>query len=119
MLEEKLLKEKYKVIDGKCYAVYEELNLKREVDACEVRIELAEKNLVLQEKKSELEKQLKEIIFSLTENAKIDGELSALGFCKKDNPVYKKIDGIILKDKNGNPVVSKYTHQNNCPNREV
>ena len=41
-----------------------------------------------------------------------------IGYCKIDHPVFKKVDGVILKDSEGKQIISKFTHQNNCVNKE-
>ena len=117
MLQDKVLKEKYKIIDKKVYAVFEETNERREVDGCEVRVELAEERDYLEQHKKWLDEELKKIDLKLTANIRLDSELSALGYCKKNNPVYTKVDGLVVKDFSGNPVVANYTHQANCVNK--
>lgn len=116
MLKEITLKENYKVINKKVYAVIKEIGGKRELDPCKVRAELAKENATLEAEKLTLENRLAEITNQIFENAKLDNEIAALGFCKIDRPKYKKIDGIIIKDSLGNPIIDSYIHQSTCPN---
>lgn len=119
MLNNKILTEKYKIIDGKVYAVFEETGEKRAVDGCDVRVELARDNAGLETHKSNLEQMLEDVNKKLKENYELDGKLAALGFCKKDQPVYAKtIEGLVLKDKDGKPKIKGYTHQRACTHRE-
>lgn len=111
------LHEVYKVQDKKVYAIIKETGSKRQVDPCEVRIELTKENEVLLQKKQALEKELSETTNKLVENTRLDNQIAALGYCRIDKPVYKKIDGITMRDSNGNPLIDKYTHQSDCPSR--
>lgn len=119
MLKQITLQETYKVINKKVYAVVKETNSKRELDACLVRQELDKESKALEVEKLELENRLATITNKLVENSRLDSEIAALGYCKIDKPVYKKIDGIVLKDALGNPVIENYTHQNACVNEGV
>ncbi|MBR1984494.1 MAG: hypothetical protein IKA31_02025 [Clostridia bacterium] len=117
MLNEIKLKETYKVENKKVYAVIKETGSKRPVNGCDVRVELAQADEVLAQRQGELEAELNEIIKQRSTNQKLDNQLAALGYCKKDKPIYKKIDGITMRDANGNPLIEKYIHQNDCPSR--
>lgn len=119
MLENKILTEKYKIIDGKVYAVFEETGEKRELNGCEVRVELSKDNAGLESHKANLEQMLEDVNKKLKENYELDGKLAALGYCKKDQPVYTKtIEGLVLKDKDGKPKIRGYTHQRTCAHKE-
>lgn len=120
MLQSVNLKEEYKIEDNNVYAVIPETNSKRLVDACNVRVELAKENAELVQRKNELELELQETIKQLTKNTRLDNQIAALGYCKIDKPVYKKIDGIVIYDsKTQKPVIESYTHQSDCPYRRV
>lgn len=118
MLESINLKEEYKVENNKVWAVISETGRKRAVDACGVRVELANENAELAQRKNELEQELQEITKKLTQNTRLDNQIAALGYCKIDKPVYKKIDGIVIYDsKTQKPVIESYSHQSDCPCR--
>lgn len=116
MLESVELKEVYKVINKKVYAVINETGSKRAVDPCDTRVELARENETLLAEKEQLEQKLAQVTKKLTDNTRLDNEIAALGYCKKDKPIYKKIDGITMY-RAGKPVIDSYTHQSDCPNR--
>ena len=118
MLNTKIIKENYKIIDRKVYAVYNETNEKREVNGCEVRNYLARERVELESHQKFLKEELERTQGTITKNLELDNQLERIGFCKLDCPVYKKVDGIILKDSEGKSIVSKYTHQNDCINKE-
>jgi len=117
MLKEIKLKETYKVENKKVYAVVKETGSKRQVNGCDVRVELAQNDEVLAQEQAALETRLNEITKERTANQRLDNQLASLGYCKKDKPIYKKIDGITMRDSNGNPLIDKYTHQSDCPSR--
>lgn len=116
MLEKFEVKEKALIENGKLYAYCFRGATKRELDPCEYRKELQETQKALEEKKASLEAELEETIKEMAEAKKIDNQLASLGYCLEDTPVYKKIDGIVQRDSDGNPVVSSYTHSMTCPN---
>lgn len=115
MLNEIVIKERFLVENKKVYAFAEGLaNPKRIVNGCEARQELKksidEKLLQKQAK----EKELAEINKELATLQKVDNEIAALGYCPIDAPVYKKIDGVVIKDRNNNPIIAGHTHNENC-----
>lgn len=118
MLEKIELKEEYKVIDGKVYAFIKETNSKRQVDPCETRAELAQEILLLKQKKEALEAELADMAKKLTKVTILDNKIASLGYCRLDNPVYKKIDGIVIFDGNKKPQIERYTHQIDCKGRK-
>lgn len=118
MLESKVIKEIYRIKDKKVYAVYKETNEQREVNGCEVRAELARDRIELENHRQFLKSELERTENSIAENLELDNQLEMIGYCKIDHPVYKKIDGVILKDSEGKQIISKFTHQNNCVNKE-
>lgn len=118
MLNEIKYTERYKVEDGKIYAVVEEINKKRKLNGCEVRKELAS---IIQEqkiKKEQLEKELADLTQDLTENLQLDSQLAGLGYCDISAPVYKRIDGIIQKDNNGEYIITGTTHLSTCAHKQ-
>ena len=117
MLKTIEVKETYKVIDKKVYAYIKETGAKRLVDPCDTRVEISKEIEIKQQLKRELESKLAATDLELAELIKLDNEIAALGYCKKDRPIYKKIDGITLRDGNNNPVVESYTHDAYCPNK--
>lgn len=117
MLQSVNLKEEYRVIEDKVYAVLPETGMKRLVDACRVRIELAQENAELAQKKELLENELRDVTRQLANNTKLDNQIAALGYCKIDKPIYKRIDGIVIYDNKSQPIVESYTHQNGCPSK--
>lgn len=120
MLNEIVVKEKYVVENGKVYAYAEGMvNSKRKVDGCEARKEVSELLNQKLNKKELLEQELSKLVSDITELQKTDNALASLGFCKIDCPIYSKIDGIVMKDKDSNPIVKGYTHQHNCSNKGV
>ncbi len=119
MLEQIIIKEKYLVENGKVFAFAEGMvNSKRKVDGCEARKEIAEQLGLKLTKKELLEKELSEIVREITDLQKTDNALASLGFCKIDCPIYAKIDGMVAKNGNGEPIIKGYTHQRNCSNKE-
>lgn len=118
MLEQINLKESYLVSDGKLYAYCPELNRKREINGCEGRKELATEIEAKEAKKASLEKELASTNKELGNLIALDSKLAGCGYCKKDAPIYKKIDGVVVHDVNGNAVVSGYTHSDTCLHRE-
>lgn len=118
MLESINLKEEYKVENNKVYAVIPETGRKRIVDACCVRVELAKEDAELVQRKEQLEQELQTITKQLASNKKLDNQIAALGYCKIDLPIYKKIDGVVIYDtKTQKPIIESYTHQSDCPSR--
>ena len=112
------LEEKLKVIDGKAYAVIAELGQKRPINGCEARVE---NRKLLQEKlarKEAIKAELDEINTDIIELQQLDNELALAGYCLIDNPQYKKVDGIRIKDKDGNYIVTGNTHADNCTHKE-
>lgn len=116
MLQEKKIKEFYKIIENKVFAVYEETGQKRNLDGCEVRKQINNVLSLLKEEKERVEAYLKQIIEKETELTQLDGQLIALGFCKIDSPFYKRVGGVVINE-NGQPVVEKFIHQQSCKNR--
>ena len=118
MLNEIKYKEKYKIEDGKIYAVVEEINSKRKLNGCEVRKELARKIQEQKTKKEQLEKDLADLTHELTEDLKLDSQLAGLGYCDISAPVYKRLDGIIQKDSNGEYIITGTTHLSTCAHKQ-
>lgn len=117
MLETVELKEEYIVEDGICYAVQKTLGTKRKVDGCEVRSELLEEYAAAQTELANLEAQLIALKKEMAENKTLDAQLAVAGYCLISTPVYKKIDGIVVKDSDGNPVVQSYSHSAECTHK--
>ena len=118
MLKEINLKESYLVSDGKLYAYCPEINRKREMNGCEGRQELATEIGALNNKKAQLEKELASINKELANLIATDSKLAGCGYCKKDAPIYKKIEGVVVRDVNGNAVISGFTHSDICSHKE-
>ena len=118
MLNVKVIKEKYKIRDKKVYAEYELTAEQRELDGCEVRAELSKERIELENHKKFLQEELQKVDQEIVKNLELDNQLELLGYCKLDNPVYKRVDGLIIKGSDGQPIISKFTHQNNCVNKE-
>lgn len=108
------LKEGYELKNGVLYAVQHSIETKRKVDGCQVRIELEAEYSEMSERKIQLEQEIDEITAKMVENRRLDNSLAAVGYCKIDNPVYRKIDGILVKEENGKPIVESYAHAVSC-----
>jgi len=118
MLKEIVLKEEIKIKDGKVYAYTERLNDYRQLDGCEVRKLLNAEIVDLTATKAELEAQLERVTEELTAKQNLDNTIAGLGYCKIETPAYKRlISGIVAKDENGNSIIEKYTHAQNCVNK--
>lgn len=117
-LESVCLNEELKVIDGKAYAVISQLGRKRPVNGCQARIMLKLENATLESEKQALTKRLSTINNKLIANKKLDSELAVAGYCYIDNPIYKKIDGIVIKDNKGEPIVVGTSHADDCSHKE-
>lgn len=113
------IKEEIIVENKQAYAYSSILNSKRKISGCDAREYIAEFIDEETKKKEELEKKLKETIAKLTKYQTLDNQLAVAGYCKKDNPVYQKIDGLVVKDSSGQPKIAKYTHANTCKHKEV
>lgn len=119
MLKTITINEKYIVEDGKAYAYAEGLiNSKRKINGCKARKDINEKLLNLQNEKDELTKKIEELTSEMAYLQRVDNELASVGYCKINNPIYRRIDGIIQKDSNNNPIVNSYTHSETCTNKE-
>lgn len=117
-LESVNLSEKIEVIDGKAYAVIPQLGKKRPINGCEARV-MNYKNLkALEEEKQSLKKLLDNINTKIISSQQLDNQLALAGYCLLDNPQYKKVDGIRIKDEEGNYIVTGYTHADNCSHME-
>ena len=117
MLKTIEVKETYRVIDKKVYAYIKETGAKRLVDPCDTRVEIAKEIEIRQQIQKDLESKLAANNLELANLTRLDAEIAALGYCKKDKPIYKKVDGITLRDGNNNPIIDKYTHDSLCPNK--
>lgn len=112
------LKEKLKVINGKAYAVISELGNKREIDGCNARKMNNEQIANLELEKKELKAKIDTINTELIDRKKLDNELALAGYCLIDNPQYKKVDGIRIKDEDGNYIITGTTHADDCKFKE-
>lgn len=117
-LESVCLNEELKVIDGKAYAVISQLGRKRPVNGCQARIMIRLENTSLEGEKKALTQRLSEINNKLIANKQLDGALASAGYCLIDNPIYKKVDGIVIKDKKGEPIVVGTSHADECSHKE-
>lgn len=117
-LESVNLSEKIEVIDGKAYAVIPQLGKKRPINGCEARVMNRNNLKTLEEEKQSLKKLIDNINTKIISGQKLDNELALAGYCLLDNPQYKKVDGIRIKDEKGNYIVTGNTHADNCTHRE-
>lgn len=118
MLETVNLKEELKVINGKAYAVINVLGKKRELNGCETRRFVGDKLTDLETIKKSLTEELAKINTEMAALTQIDSQLAAAGYCKKDSPVYKKIDGIAITDAKGNHIIIGTSHSESCKHKE-
>lgn len=118
MLETVNLKEELKVINGKAYAVINVLGKKRELNGCDVRRYVCYNLTELEALKKSLTDELAKINTEMAALTQIDSQLAAAGYCKKDSPVYKKIDGIAITDAKGNHIVIDTSHSETCKHKE-
>lgn len=118
MLVEKTIREQYKIIDKKIYAVFNEIEKRRELKGCDVRAELQNTILNKQNELEQVKVKEKNIQSDLAELFALDSTLASLGYCKKDNVIYKKVDGILIKGENGQPIITGHTHSEYCTHRE-
>ena len=116
-LKETKLKEEIKVIDGKVYAVVAALGKKRQLNGCEARKFNNETIKSLEFIKAGLQADLERINSDLIKAKKLDSELASCGYCKLDEVEYKKIDGIVMKDAEGQPIVIGKTHNELCSHK--
>ena len=117
-LESVTLSEKVEVINGKAYAVIALLGKKREINGCEARVENSKKLVRLEKEKASLKTLIDNINTQIIDCRKLDNELALAGYCLIDNPKYKKVDGIRIKDENGNYIIAGTTHADNCSHKE-
>lgn len=106
--------EKYIVENGVCYAVCEELGKKRRVNGCEVRKELDAEYASFTAELEALQKQITLIKQKCAANRVLDSQLSVSGYCLMDEPVYKRVDGMLVRDAAGDPMITTYTHSAVC-----
>lgn len=118
MLESVTLKEEVKVIDGKACAVIALLGKQRPINGCEARAENKKRLSLLEREKAEHQKALEAVNNEIIKCKQLDNELALAGYCLIDNPQYKKVDGIRVKDENGNYIVTGKTHDDNCSHKE-
>ncbi len=113
MLEEKKISETY-VIDKykKVFAVYP-TGEKRNVQGCKVRAELKKKLGKIKDLIAEYTAKINELENDLYLTQKLDNDLASAGYCNIDTPVYKKVEGIVIKN-NGKPVIDHYAHNKFC-----
>lgn len=118
MLKTKEVKEVIKVEDKQVFAVIKETNEKRKLQPCETREYLTKQIDELQAKQLQLEKQLKTVKNALISFVRLDAEIKSLGYCNLSTPLYKKVDGMIIRDKTGSATILSYTHSPECKNKE-
>lgn len=118
MLKEKRIEEKIEIVDGKVYAVFSCKEERREVDGCEMRRELAKEIEAKREELAELNKAVEQATKELTELLQQDNALIGEQYCNLSTPVYKRIDGMVQVDEQGNAIIEGYTHDAYCPHKE-
>lgn len=118
MFKEKTIKEKLKIENGKAYAVFSSQEDKRMLNGCETRNELAKKILEKRQELEEISDIKNKVSQELAELLTLDNELVGIGCCSLSRPVYKTIDGIIQKDRDGNSILDHYTHDEYCSHKE-
>lgn len=117
MFETKEFKEKLKFENGKLFS-YFEVSSPEVINGCKGR-KIIQKEIELKRKKlEELEKTKASVQEELTELLILDNALVGQGYCKLDKEVYKKLDGILQKDENGNEIIECYTHSDYCSHKE-
>lgn len=117
-LESVKLNEEIKVIDKKVYAVIPLLGKKREINGCEARVYNNNNLKALNEEKAQLKLKIDELNTKIVASQMLDNELAMAGYCLLNNPQYKKVDGIRIKDEQGNYIVIGNTHDENCLHKE-
>lgn len=117
-LESVTLNEELKVIDKQAYAVIPLLGKKRKVNGCEARVMVNNEIKTLENDIKVQEAELAKKKTLLASKKKLDTELAFAGYCLLDNPLYKKVDGIRIKDKDGNYLIEGMTHSDTCSHRE-
>lgn len=110
--------EKYIIENGVCYAVCEELGKKRRVNGCDVRKELADEYAQMTAELDALQRQITLVKQKCAANRVTDSQLSVAGYCLMDEPVYKKVDGLLARDVSGNPIITTYTHSSICERKD-
>lgn len=113
-LESVKLEEEIKVIDKKAYAVIALLGKKREINGCEARVFNNDKLKAFKDRKAELKAEMDELNTKIIACQILDNELALAGYCLLNNPQYKKVDGIRIKDEQGNYIITGNTHDENC-----
>lgn len=112
------IKEKYLVENKKVFAYSKELGTKRELDPCEVRNRLLAQISVEEQERDEAQKIVDEKNDIINELLILNNQIAGLGYCALETPVYEKVEGVVVKDENGNPKIKGYTHSASCKNRE-
>ena len=112
------LTEEIKVIDKKVYAVIPQLGKKRELNGCEVRAKNKTELSRLEDIKKMMLKDLDKLNTMIIDCKELDNKLALAGYCLKDVDLYKKVDGIVIKDENGKPIVIGKTHEETCAHKE-
>ena len=106
------------IVEGKqVFAFSSALNSKRKINGCQARKYVGEIIAETEKQKAEAEAKLKEAVDKLTKCQILDNKLASAGFCKIDTPIYQKIDGIVVKDADGNPKIADYIHSATCSHK--
>ena len=113
MLKEKKVSESYVIDKSKqVFAVYP-TGEKRKVQGCKVRAELNKKIADIKDLIEQFTAKISELEHDLYLTQKLDNDLASAGYCKLDTPVYKKVEGIVIKN-NGKPIIDYYAHNKFC-----
>ncbi len=83
-----------------------------------MRKELAKEIEAKREELAALNKAIKKTTKELTDLLQQDNALIGEQYCNLSTPVYKRIDGIVQIDEQGNAIIEGYTHEEYCPHRE-
>lgn len=118
LLNDYQIKEKYLVENQKVFAYSKELGTKRELNPCEVRNQLMCQISMAEQERDEAQKIVDLKNDLINDLLRLNNQIAGLGYCALETPIYEKIDGVVVKDENGNPKIKNYTHSTFCKNRE-
>lgn len=111
------VKDSIKIVKGKVILRPEPIE-EIEVSGCETLKFINNEVFHIKDNISRLEKELEIEKRKLNDKITLQNELKYLGFCDISAPIYKRIDGVIIIDKDGNKVVDRYIHNENCKDKE-
>ena len=118
LLNDYEIKEKFLIENKKVFAYSKEMGIKRELDPCEVRKSLLKQIAEEEKARDEAQNIVDERNDNINELLRLNNQLAGFGYCALETPVYEKVDGVVLRDENGEPRIKAYTHAVTCKNKE-